>query len=185
MREANVVTGHAGEVVVAGIRKPSDDQMAKALQGDGLPELKGQAFQLLLPQGHLDPLHAGLVKLMDAAADGRRPLMPRTFFAAAKQRFTSADEPVEVGDTELRGTDQAPGDSSDPRARVLIPEEYDFAGLGVQVAEILPPGGERSTDRDLKGPSAKSVRTKSPEPPGGDAKPARAKSTRCCCPPES
>lgn len=153
-------------LVVAGIRKPSDDQMAKALEGGGLPELKGQAFRLVLPAEHLAPLRTGLAALMDAAADDLKPLMPRTFFEAVKQRFTSTDEPVEVGDQELRGTDQAPGDSSDPRARILIPEEYDFPGLGALVTELLPPGGQRSTDQDL----SRELKAAAPKPD----KPAKA-----------
>lgn len=153
-------------LVVAGIRKPSDDQMAKALEGGGLPELKGQAFRLVLPAEHLAPLRTGLVALMDAAADDLKPLMPRTFFEAVKQRFTSTDDPVEVGDQELRGTDQAPGDSSDPRARILIPEEYDFPGLGALVTELLPSGGQRSTDQDL----SRELKGAAPKP----AKPAKS-----------
>lgn len=165
-------------VVVAGIRKATDEQMAKALQGGDPPELKGQAFRLVLPAGHLEPLRAGLVALMDAAASDTKPLMPRTFFEAVKQRFTSADEPVDIGDHQLRGGEHAPGDSWDPRARILIPEEYDFAGLGSLVTDLLPAGGQRSTDRDLKGPASAPAKKPDPAKEKSADKPARAKSPR-------
>ena len=160
-------------LVVAGIRKPSEADVNKALDAGEASPPRGQAFRLTVPPEDLPVLHAGLLALMDAATDASAPLMPKTFAAALKQRFTDPDDPVEVGDHELRGTEQAPGDISDPRARILVPEEYDFKSLGRAATALLPNGGSRETDRDIGG-LPKASRAKKPEASPDDPKPAKA-----------
>jgi hypothetical protein len=83
---------------------------------------------------------------------------------------------VQIGDDQLRGADQDRGDISDPKARILVPEEYDFPALARAVTELLPDGGARTTDKEVPGAS-KASRAKKPaadDPPADTSKPAKA-----------
>jgi len=169
-------------LIVAGIKKPTDKQLADALESGGAPDISGQAIRLAVDPERLAPLRAGLIRLMDAATAADTPLMPKTFHEAVRQRFVNPAKSVQVGDDQLRGVDQDRGDISDPKARILVPEEYDFPALAHAVTELLPDGGARTTDQDVPGYSkpskAKKPADDAPADPSKPAKAPKAKSPR-------
>lgn len=138
---------------VAGLGQPTDTQVeaarAATLKGEVLEPIapKPKCIFLEVPPAKLAELRDGLMRAMDTADSATQPLMPRTFNSGADMRFKG--KPAKTGDEKLRGNDKAPGDAKDPRARILIPEQYDFTALNTFLDALISDGVRRLTTQDV------------------------------------
>jgi exonuclease V gamma subunit len=134
---------------VTGVKQPSPDQIAKA----ALPDAKAlkvniQVLYLELPVEGLAGFEANLKLLMDEVVDETSPLMPVTFNAGVKQSFIGKS--VKLSDSDLRSSEHTKGDSADARARILIPEQFDFPSFSASITSVIPAGARRLTTSMVK-----------------------------------
>jgi len=128
---------------VTGVKPPGPDEVVKAAQdGKGL-NIKLQIIYLELPSESLGGFRDGLTKLMDAVVDESAPLMPITFATGVEQRIEG--KPAKISDSDLRSSEHGRGDSDDPRARILVPEQFDFPAFAATITSLIPAGARRLT----------------------------------------
>ena len=138
---------------VAGLGEPTDKQIEDARESvlagnppkafDPIPK----CIFLEVPPAKIADLRSALIQLMDAATSATQPLMPRTLNSGLDSRFK--DKPAKTNDDKLRGNSNAPGDASDPRARILVPEQYDFPTLNAFLDNLITDGVRRLTTQDV------------------------------------
>jgi hypothetical protein len=147
---------------------------------DGLQKVKKEEGQLTVPDADDVPIDKKLCELVDvdrsmvlaqleslvrSAASAEAPVMPRTMWAgmsevmekslkgkAIRSRATSSDL--------LGGDEFSRADADDQRARVFIPEKFDFDGFNSAIDKLLGAGagipsrwtyrGSRDINRYLK-----------------------------------
>jgi hypothetical protein len=90
-------------------------------------------------------------RMMDRVIDETTPLMPITFYKGLDQVFKDPDKrkPIKISDDDLRKPEQGRGDADDPRARILIPEEYNFEVMINNIDELFSSEIRRLTNRDI------------------------------------
>jgi exodeoxyribonuclease V gamma subunit len=129
---------------VTGVKQPSPEQIAKASLPKGKPlKVNIQVLYLELPLDGLAAFETNLKQLMDEVVDESSPLMPATFNAGVKQSFMG--KPVRLSDSDLRSSEHTKGDSADPRARILIPEQFDFPSFSASIVSVIPRDARRLT----------------------------------------
>ena len=134
---------------VTGVKQPSPEQIIKATLPKGKPlEVNIQVLYLELPVDGLAGFEANLKQLMDEVVDESSPLMPATFNTGVKQSFMG--KPVKLSDSDLRSSEHTKGDSADARARILIPEQFDFPSFSASIASVIPAGSRRLTSSTVK-----------------------------------
>jgi hypothetical protein len=134
---------------VTGVKQPSPEQITKATLPKGKPLVVNiQVLYLELPVDGLAGFEANLKQLMDEVVDESSPLMPATFNAGVKQSFMG--KPVKLSDSDLRSSEHTKGDSADARARILIPEQFDFPSFSASIASVIPTGSRRLTSSMVK-----------------------------------
>lgn len=113
--------------------------------------LKVKVNYLELPVSELDSFCERVVGLMDSVIDKTTPLMPVTFYEGLDQRFKDPDKknPIKITDDQLRKPEKGRGDADDPRARILIPEEYDFLIMINNITDLFSGEIRRLTTRDI------------------------------------
>lgn len=138
---------------VAGLGEPTETELKEAREAAiadqpiEMPNPKPKCIFLEVPPAKLGDLREGLIKLMDAADSATQPLMPRTLNHGLDSRFKG--DPAKASDDQLRGNSKSPGDTKDPRARILVPEQYDFAALNAFLDGLITDGVRRLTTRDV------------------------------------
>ncbi len=144
------ITAHIGRPVhrlfVTGVKPASPDEIAKA--GEAELKIKIAINFLEVPPAELDSMRSSLVRLMDEVISETVPLMPITFTKGVEQRFLA--KPVKISDDQLRIPEKGRGDGDDPRARILIPEQYTFPVMAEAITKLIPAGVRRLTKRDIK-----------------------------------
>jgi hypothetical protein len=123
----------------------------EAIEGKKSLDIKATVNYLELPVSELDSFCQKVLKLMDGVIDETTPLMPVTFYKGLDQVFKDPDKkkPIEITDDDLRKPDQGSGDGNDPRARIFIPEEYNFEIMINNISELFSSKIRRLTTRDI------------------------------------
>jgi len=132
---------------VTGVLPPSADDVVEAVAKIEALEVDLKINYLELPAAALDAFRSNLTHLMDAVVDESAPLMPMTFSLGVYHRFQG--KPPKLTDSILRTSENGPGDSADARARLLIPEQYDFPTMADTVSKLIPSDVRRLTTRDV------------------------------------
>lgn len=145
------ISAHVGRplyrLFVTGVVPPSADEVVEATAGGEDLEVKVKVNYLELPPASLDGFRSALMALMDAVVDETAPMMPVTFNKGVAQRFQG--KAPKLSDSQLRSSENGPGDSDDARARILIPEQYAFPTMAAAIARLIPDGVRRLTTRDV------------------------------------
>ena len=145
------ISAHVGRplsrLFVTGVLPPDADDVVKAANDNVDLEVDIKINYLELPPAELDGFRAKLAALMDEVVDESTPLMPITFVTGVEARFMG--KPARISDSNLRSSEHGRGDSDDARARILIPEEYDFPTMSDAITKLIPFGVRRLTTRDV------------------------------------
>ena len=147
------ISTHVGRplnrLFVTGVKQPSPDQIAKAsLPGAKALTVNIQVLYLELPIDGLSGFEVKLKQLMDEVVDECSPLMPVTFTTGVIQSFM--EKPVKLSDSNLRSSEHTKGDSADARARILIPEQFDFPSFSTSISSLIPREARRLTSSKVK-----------------------------------
>jgi len=147
------ISAHVGRplnrLFVTGVKQPSSEQVINAAKPDAKPlKVNIQVLYLELPLEGLSAFEASLKQLMDDVVDENSPLMPITFNAGVKKSIMG--NPVRLSDSDLRSSEHTKGDSSDDRARILIPEQFDFPSFSSSITSLIPAGVRRLTSSYVK-----------------------------------
>jgi hypothetical protein len=147
------ISAHVGRplnrLFVTGVKQPSPDQIAKAsLPGAKALTVNIQVLYLELPIDGLSGFEVKLKQLMDEVVDECSPLMPVTFTTGVIQSFM--EKPVKLSDSNLRSSEHTKGDSADARARILIPEQFDFPSFSSSISSLIPREARRLTSSKVK-----------------------------------
>jgi hypothetical protein len=136
---------------VVGIVPHSASDINEAIEGEKSLDIKATVNYLDLPVNELDSFCQKVLKLMDSVIDETTPLMPVTFYKGLDQVFKDPDKrkPIKISDDDLRKPEQGRGDADDPRARILIPEEYNFEVMINNINELFSSEIRRLTNRDI------------------------------------
>ena len=136
---------------VVGIVPHSASDINEAIEGKKSLDIKATVNYLDLPVSELDSFCQKVLKLMDRVIDETTPLMPITFYKGLDQVFKDPDKrkPIKISDDDLRKPEQGRGDADDPRARILIPEEYNFEVMINNINELFSSEIRRLTNRDI------------------------------------
>ncbi len=145
------ISAHVGRplhrLFVTGVVPHSADEVVEAAAGGEDLEVKVKVNYLELPPASLDGFRSNLMVLMDAVVDETAPMMPVTFNRGVSQRFQG--KAPKLSDSQLRSSENGPGDSDDARARILIPEQYAFPTLAAAIAKLIPDGVRRLTSTTI------------------------------------
>jgi hypothetical protein len=122
-------------LVVMGLKK-SDE----SLKVDGI-ELKINIHELDITGRWF----ADIQELIEKSIDHDSPLMPKTFYVSLRNMLGSS---IKADDESLRG--KYGSDIKDPRARILIPEEYKFKTINDFASKLMSHGFERIVFSKIK-----------------------------------
>ena len=146
------ISAHIGRplhrLFVTGVQPPSADEVVAAASEQVDLVIKVKINYLELPPAELEGFRAKLAQLMDEVVDETTPLMPITFDAGVSQRFMG--KPAKLSDSNLRSSEHSRGDSDDARARILIPEQYDFPTMAEAITKLIPSDVRRLTSSTIK-----------------------------------
>lgn len=145
---------------VTGVKPYSGEEIEKFAAEGEVPEVKVEIYCLEVPMAAVDEMRTKAIVLMDQSVHASSPLMPTTFHAGVSQRFK--EKPVKISDMNLRSSEHTKGDADDPRARILIPENYGFAAMASAITQLIPAGVSRLTTREV----AKSARLRASDQQG-------------------
>ena len=133
------IAQHLGRSVnrlfIVGIVPHKSSDITKAIEEGESLDIKPTVNYLDLSVSELESFCQKVVSLMDTVIDESTPLMPVTFYKGVDQRFKK--NPIKITDDQLRKSEQGRGDADDPRARILIPEEYDFQMMVKNITELF------------------------------------------------
>ena len=88
---------------------------------------------------------ANIQELIEKSIDHESPLMPKTFYVSLRNMLGSS---IKADDESLRG--KYGSDIKDPRARILIPEEYEFKTINDFASKLMSHGFERIVFSKIK-----------------------------------
>jgi len=146
------ISAHVGRplhrLFVTGVQPPSADEVVAAASEQTDLVIKVKINYLELPPAELQGFRTKLAQLMDEVVDETTPLMPITFDAGVSQRFMG--KPAKLSDSNLRSSEHSRGDSDDARARILIPEQYDFPTMAEAITTLIPSDVRRLTSSTIK-----------------------------------
>ncbi len=144
------------QLYVTGIEPPSIKDINAALEKNKTSlEPDDKVIYLQLSPEAFGRFHVRAVELMDAVINETAPLMPVTFYRGMDQNFKDdgskgEKKRIEISDDELRSSEYGRADADDPRARILIPEEYDFSVMVENITQLISGPIARSTSSEVK-----------------------------------
>lgn len=115
-------------------------------------EIKYNALRLIIDSSQTKNLYQKSAELMNSVIDEYAPLMPKVFTTGFTKRLPNKNSksPREINVKDLESAlleleKQPKGDIIDPRARIFIPEDYDFEVMKVKITDLVNLGIKRET----------------------------------------
>jgi exodeoxyribonuclease V gamma subunit len=126
-------------------KSESEDKSEERVDENTDTEIECDALRLIIPPSEINTFYEKTAEFMNSVIDKSSPVLPRTFITAISKGIAKSTKEIKISDATLHSRKPPKGDITDPRARVFIPEDYDFEAMKAKISDIISIGIRRDT----------------------------------------